>query len=125
MVYTVVRHEAFKTHLDQSLSWLHSPSVGRASLSLDIAEIFKPILGDALIFRMVRKGMIQDSWFDQHDGVCLLTQTGRRNVAEQFSVRLEETVRDRPYREWVYREALNLERHLMGVAEYAAFRRGV
>ena len=125
MVYTAVRHEAFKTHLDQSLSWLHSPSSGRASLSLDLAEPFKPVLADALIFRMARRRMVKDNWFDERDGVCLLTDVGRRHVAEQFSTRLEEPVQGRSYREWMYREALNLERQVMGVAEYAAFRRRI
>jgi CRISP-associated protein Cas1 len=125
MVYTAVRHEAFKTHLDQSLSWLHSPSSGRASLSLDLAEPFKPVLADALIFRMARRRMVKSNWFDERDGVCLLTDVGRRHVAEQFSTRLEEPVQGRTYREWMYREALNLERQVMGVAEYEAFRRRI
>ena len=122
---TIVRHEAFKTHLDQSLSWLHSPSSGRASLSLDLAEPFKPVLVDALIFRMARRQMVRENWFDEHNGICLLTETGRKHIAEHFSVRLEEPVQGRSYREWIYREALNMERHVMGVAEYTAFRRRV
>jgi len=125
MTYTIVRHEISKTHLDETLSWLHSPGSGRASVSLDLAEPFKPVLADALIFRMVRKNMIGENWFDQHDGVCLLTETGRRHVAEHFAVRLEERYRDRSYREWIYREALQIERHLMGVTEYESFKRKV
>ena len=125
MTYTVVRHEIFKTHLDQSLSWLHSPSQGRASLSLDVAELFKPVLSDALIFKMVRKKMIRSNWFNQEDGVCLLSETGRQQVASHFSIRLEEMLKGRTYREWIYREALNLERHVMGVTEYESFKRRV
>jgi CRISP-associated protein Cas1 len=125
MTYTVVRHEISKTHLDETLSWLHSPGSGRASVSLDLAEPFKPVLADGLIFRMARKKMIEENWFDQHEGVCLLTETGRRHVAEQFAVRLEETYREQSYREWIYREALQIERHIMGVAEYESFRRKV
>lgn len=125
MTYTVVRHETFKTHLDETLSWLHAPASGRASVSLDLAEPFKPILADSLIFRMVRKNMVGDNWFEQHEGVCLLTETGRRHVAEQFAARLEETYQDRTYREWIYREALGVERHIMGLAEYESFKRKV
>jgi CRISP-associated protein Cas1 len=123
MVYTVVRHEIFKTHLDETLSFLHAPGTGRSSLSLDLSEPFKPVLADTLIFSMVRKGMIHDNWFEEHDGVCLLTETGRRNVAEQFSIRLEEVSEGKSYREWIYREALNIERHILGVAEYESFKR--
>jgi len=67
--------------------------------------------------------MIKDNWFDQKDGVCLLTETGRRHVAEHFSTRLEEPFKKRAYREWIYREALNIERHIMGIAEYESFKR--
>jgi len=123
LTYAVVRHETFKTHLDETLSFLHAPGSGRASLSLDLAEPFKPMLTDMLIFRLARKKMMSDNWFEQHDGVCLLTETGRRHVTEQFSARLEEEFRERSFREWIYREAILLERHLMGVAEYESFKR--
>lgn len=125
LTYTVVRHEVFKTHLEETFSLLHSPSDGRSSLSLDLAEPFKPVLVDSLIFRMVRRKMLSDHWFDQHQGVCLLTESGRRNVSEQFAIRLEEQYQGRSFREWVYREALAIERHLLGVAEYDAFKRKV
>jgi len=125
LVYTVVRHEVFKTHLEETFGFLHAPSKGRSSLSLDLAEPFKPLLSHALIFKMVRKNMVQENWFDQKEGVCLLTETGRRQVAEQFSIRLEEVYEERSFREWMYREALNIERHLLGVAEYESFKRKV
>ncbi len=82
LTYTITRHETFKTHFEETLSFLHSPSAGRSSLSLDLSEPFKPILSHALILRMVRKNMLDDCWFDQKEGVCLLTETGQRNVAE-------------------------------------------
>lgn len=125
LTYTVVRHELFKTHLEQSFSLLHAVGMGRASLSLDLAEPFKPVLADMLIFRMVRKGMLADNWFDQKEGVCLLTETGRRHVSEQFALRLEERYQERTFREWVYREGLGIERHLLDVAEYESFKRRV
>lgn len=125
LVYTVVRHETSKTHLEETFSFLHSPGRGRASLSLDLSEAFKPVLTDMLIFRMMRRNMIDDGWFSTHDGVCLLTEAGRRNVAEQFSLRLEEEYSGRTFREWIYREALSLERHILEIAEYESFKRRV
>lgn len=125
LVYTICRHELFKTHLEETFSLLHSPGNGRSSLSLDLAEPFKPVLGDNLIFRMAGRNMLADNWLEQHDGVCLLSDTGRRHVAEQFSIRLEEKYQGRSFREWVYREALALERHLLGIAEYESFKRKV
>lgn len=125
LVYTVVRHEISKTHLEETFSVLHSPGYGRASLSLDLAEPFKPLMTDMLIFRMVQRRMLDDSWFDQQGSVCLLSEFGRRNVAEQFSLRLEEPYQGRSFRNWIYREALSLEREVLGVAEYESFKRRV
>lgn len=125
LVYTVVRHEISKTHLEETFSVLHAPGYGRASLSLDLAEPFKPVLTDMLIFRMVQRRMVDSSWFDQKDNVCLLTETGRRHVAEQFSLRLEEQYQDHTFRYWIYREALMLEREVLGVSEYESFKRRV
>lgn len=124
LVYTVVRHETFKTHLEETFSFLHSPGRGRSSLSLDLAEPFKPVLSHQLIFKLVRKNIMAENWFDQKEGVCLLTETGRRNVAEQFSIRLEEEYEGRSFREWIYQEALKIERLVLGVAEYESFKRG-
>lgn len=123
LTYTVTRHETSKTHLEETFSLLHAPGKGRASLSLDLSEPFKPVLTDMLIFRMTRRKMLSDNWFATNDGVCLLTETGRRHVSEQFAQRLEEQYAGRSFREWVYREALGLERQVLDVAEYESFKR--
>lgn len=125
MVYTVVRHEIAKTHLEETFSVLHAPGQGRASLSLDLAEPFKPVLTDLLIFKLVKKNMLNERWFEQKGEVCLLSEVGRRHIAQHFSERLESKVNGRSYREHIYREALSLEREVLGVSEYEAFRRRV
>jgi CRISPR-associated protein Cas1 len=125
MVYTVVRHEISKTHLEETFSMLHAPGYGRASLSLDLAEPFKPVLSDMLIFRLVKRRMIHKNWFNQQDSVCLLSETGRKHIAEQFSIRLEEKYQGKSFREWIYREAIAIEREVLGVAEYESFKRRI
>jgi len=125
LTYAICRHELFKTHLEETFSFLHSANAARSSLSLDLSEPFKPILVDSLIFRMTRRRMVTDAWFEEHDGVCLLTETGRRHVTEQFAVRLEEAYRGDSYRRWIYREAIAIERHILAVDEYESFKRKV
>jgi len=55
LVYTTVLSEIYKTQLNPTVSYLHEPGVSRFSLSLDIAEIFKPLISDRLIFSLLNK----------------------------------------------------------------------
>src|SRR3546814_3271770 len=73
MTYAAVRHEIAKTHLNETLSFLHAPSSARSSLSLDLAEPFKPCLTDRIIFKAIKQQMLADNWFAQKEGACLLT----------------------------------------------------
>lgn len=55
LMYNVVLAEIYKTPLNPTISYLHEPSTKRFSLCLDIAEIFKPLLVDPLIFSLINK----------------------------------------------------------------------
>lgn len=50
MLYTLVLAEIYKTHLDPRIGFLHTTNFRRFTLNLDIAEIFKPIIVDRIIF---------------------------------------------------------------------------
>ena len=49
----------YQTHLDQRISYLHEPSEGRFSLSLDMSEVFKPVIVYRTIFELVNNRKIQ------------------------------------------------------------------
>ena len=65
LVYTRVLSEIYKTQLNPTISYLHQPSERRFSLCLDIAEIFKPIIADRLIFSMLNKKQITEKDFEK------------------------------------------------------------
>ena len=121
VAYSAVRHEIAKTHLDETISVLHAPSTARSSLSLDLSEPFKPVMVDRQIFAMVRKCMLGDSWFDEHKGVCMLTEIGRRSVVERLA-----PVLDGPdgLRLCMRAEAIKLQRRILGIEDYVGFRKG-
>ena len=57
MCYSLCLDAIYHTQLNPTISFLHEPGERRYSLALDMAEIFKPILADRLIFSMFnRKG---------------------------------------------------------------------
>jgi CRISPR-associated protein Cas1 len=122
MTYSAIRHEIAKTHLDETLSVLHAPSAGRSSLSLDLSEPFKPRVVDRLIFTAVRKGMIGPDWFDEQPGVCLLTEKGRRSLVELFAGALDSQSGVASLRGQMRTEALKLQRHILDMEDYVAYR---
>lgn len=60
LFYTKVLGEIYKTQLNSTVSYLHQPSTKRFSLSLDISEIFKPLIVDRLIFSLLNKKQITE-----------------------------------------------------------------
>jgi CRISP-associated protein Cas1 len=125
LTYTAVRHEIAKTHLDETLSFLHAPSSGRSSLSLDMAEVFKPATSDRAIFSMTRKNMLKDEWFEEREGVCLLTECGRRNVVERFAATMDRAdAGSVSMRDLMRKEALKIQGHILEIKEYVPFTKG-
>jgi CRISPR-associated protein Cas1 len=119
IAYSAVRHEIAKTHLDETISVLHAPSMARSSMSLDLSEPFKPVLVDRQIFAMVRKGMLQDAWFEEKPGVCMLSEIGRKAVVERLAPVLDGVD---GIRKSMREEAIKLQRHVLGMEDYVAYR---
>lgn len=79
----------YNTHLEQSISFLHEPSSGRFSLSLDLSEVFKPIIVFKTIFELVNKKQIQiNKHFEKKLNYCLLNENGRKIFIESYEKRL-------------------------------------
>jgi len=53
--YVTVLGEIYKTHLDPRIGFLHTSNFRKFSLNLDVAEVFKPIIVDRLIFTLINK----------------------------------------------------------------------
>ncbi len=126
LAYALVRNEIAKTHLDDCISFLHSSQEARASLALDLSEIFKPAICDTLIFESVLRDQMKSEWFHQESDVCRLSQKGRAETLALWVHKTEERVQGEPsYREIIRQEALALERDLLGIKEYRPWRRKI
>lgn len=128
LVYTSVLSEIYKTQLNPLISFLHEPGERRFSLSLDIAEIFKPLLSDRLIFSLLNKKQIQDKHFSKELNKCYLTEEGRKIFLKEFDEKLKTTIQHRQLKKSVsYRHLIRLEcykiiKHLLGEKEYKPFK---
>ncbi len=127
LVYGQVINAIYQTQLDQTVSFLHEPSERRFSLALDIAEIFKPLLVDRVIFKLVNKDMIAPDNFETSLGSCLLNDKGRRIFLAEFNEKLETTIKHRDlgrnvsYGRLIYLECIKMGKHFMGMKEYKPF----
>ena len=92
LVYTTVLSEIYKTQLDPTISFLHEPGVSRFSLSLDIAEVFKPIIADRLIFSLLNRNQIQDKHFTQGLEYLHLDENGSKIILSEYDKRLKQTI---------------------------------
>lgn len=128
MCYSQCLRAIHQTQLNPAISYLHSPGERRYSLALDIAEVFKPLLVDRVIFKLLNKKILQEKHFDINLNRCLLNETGKKIFLEAFEERLQETIKHRilnrnvSYKHLVKLECYKLSKHLLGMEEYKPFK---
>lgn len=111
LLYTKTISAIYQTHLDQRISFLHEPSVGRFSLSLDMSEVFKPVIVFRTIFDLVNNHRIQvEKHFEKNVNYCILNEEGRKIFVKAFEERMESVFEhSRLKRKVTYRTALKLD----------------
>lgn len=129
LVYASTVSAIRATALDPAISFLHEPGDRRYSLALDIADVFKPLLADRVIFRVVNRGQLDSSDFESDLNSCLLTEDGRQTYSKEFEQTLETTV-DHPklnrkvsYQYLLRIEAYKLKKHVLTGELFEPFRR--
>ncbi|NLG86298.1 MAG: type I-B CRISPR-associated endonuclease Cas1 [Firmicutes bacterium] len=127
IMYTTILSEIYKTHLDPRIGYLHTTNYRRFSLNLDVAEIFKPIIVDRVIFSLVANRSIQKDDFDHDKGGLILKDSARERFVKAFDDKLKSTIKHRKlgrhvlYRRLIRLELYKIEKHLMGEEEYQPF----
>ncbi len=127
LLYTTVLSELYQTYLHPSVSFLHEPSERRFSLSLDIADIFKPIIVDRTIFKLVNNNMINKKHFSRDVGV-LLNDTGKQIFISEYQKKLETTIKHPTlnkkvsYKYLIRLEGYKLIKHILDDQPYESFR---
>jgi CRISPR-associated protein Cas1 len=128
LCYTACLSTIYHTQLNPTISFLHEPGARRYSLALDLAEIFKPILVDRLIFRMVNKRQLQPNDFRVEVGGCVMKEAARKRFVQEFDASLKETIKHRAlgrsvsYRHLLKLECYKLQKHLLGLETYRPFK---
>ncbi|MBD0402737.1 type I-B CRISPR-associated endonuclease Cas1b [Flammeovirga sp. EKP202] len=128
LCYTACLDMIYHTQLDPTISFLHEPGVRRFSLALDLAEVFKPVLVDRMIFSLVNKGVIQHKDFNAEINACLLKESGRKKVLQAWDKKLTDTIKHRSlgrnvsYKHLIKLECYKVSKHLMDIEPYIGFK---
>ncbi len=128
LTYTAVLTQIYRSQLDPTISFLHEPGYRRFSLALDLAEIFKPVLADRLLFKMLNTKQLTAKDFAQDLNCCYLKESGRKKVLQVWNDRLQTTIEHRrlkrkvSYERLIRLECYKLVKHLVNDEPYKGFK---
>jgi CRISPR-associated protein Cas1 len=126
-MYVAALSEIYRTHLDTRIGFLHTTNFRRFSLNLDVAEVFKPIFVDRLIFSLINKGQLKAEHFSEGAEGIFLTEAGRKIFIEEWEGKLRATInhpqlkRKVSHRRLIRLDLYKLEKHLLGDQPYEPY----
>lgn len=128
LIYAKVLSEIYHTQLNPTISFLHEPGVRRFSLCLDISEVFKPLIGDRLIFSLLNRRQITEASFTKKLNFLHLKKESSRLIAQELEKRLKKTIMHKElgkkvsYQYLIRLEVYKLIKHMIGEKEYEGFK---
>ena len=128
MIYAKTLSEIYHTQLNPTISYLHEPGARRFSLCLDVSEVFKPLIGDRLIFSLLNRKQITEDSFTKELNFLHLKKEASALISRELEERLKKTImhkelgRQVSYQYLIRLEAYKLIKHLIGEKEYEGFK---
>ncbi|OAG28541.1 type I-B CRISPR-associated endonuclease Cas1b [Thermodesulfatator autotrophicus] len=120
LLYVTALSEIYRTHLDPRIGYLHETNQRSFTLNLDLAEVFKPLVVDRVIFGLLNRKEIKTNDFAEEMGGIYLKEKGVRKFLTAYEKRLSETImhkglgRKVSYRRLIRLECYKLYRHFLG-----------
>ena len=128
LIYSKTLTEIYHTQLNPTISYLHEPGSRRYSLCLDLSEIFKPLIGDRLIFSLLNKNQITENSFTRELNFLHLKKEASQLIINELEKKLQATImhkdlhRKVSYQYLIRLEAYKLIKHLIEEKEYEGFK---
>lgn len=115
------------TSVDIRISFVHSALKRYENLNLDIADIFKPVIVDRVIFRVINKKMItSDEHFTKENDAVFLNAEGKRIFIKELEWKMKQAVtvdgEQYTYERLLHREIHNLEQGILDNVKYKPFK---
>jgi CRISPR-associated protein Cas1 len=125
-IYNICLAEIYKTELDPRISFLHEPTFKTVALHLDIAEIFKPYIGDNIIFTMLNNQEINSNSFIKEKGLFRFTKEAIKKIELKFINRLQDSITIDNHtitiRQLIRKEINKIKKYIVEDIEYISFK---
>lgn len=94
-MYNHIAREIYKSHLDIRISYIHTPMNRNENLNLDLAELFKPIIVDRVIFTLINKHMINETIHFEvvKESGTFLNKQGKRIFIDRIENKLAQSIK--------------------------------
>lgn len=120
ILYAIILTEIYRTRLNPFVGFIHEIGENKHSLVYDLSEIFKPIIVDKVIFRVLNLNIIDEDDFTITDEGYYLKDNPRKKFVEQIENRLSTVIHHKrlnrriSYRSLIRMECYNLINYLEG-----------
>ena len=126
VLYNYISNEIYKTSMTCKVGYLHATNKRAESLNLDIAEIFKPVIIDRVIFSIINKKMINESiHFDYGEKSVMLSAEGKRIFLTNYYKRMDTEIvykgKKMTFRQIIWKEVISVMKHIQGNGTYKPF----
>lgn len=128
VVYAKTLSEIYKTQLNPAISYLHEPSTKRFSLALDVSEIFKPLVVDRMIFKIINKKCLNEENFIKDLDFLQMKDKTVKYLLKELEETMNRTIyhrelkRNVSYKQLIRLELYKLIKHLLGDKDYQPFK---
>jgi CRISP-associated protein Cas1 len=127
LIYTKTLTEVYQTQLNPTISYLHEPGERRFSLCLDLSELFKPLIGDRLIFSLLNRNQITEKSFTKDLNYLHLNKNASKLIIGELEEKLKATIKHKDlgknvsYQYLIRLEAYKLIKHILDEKSYEPF----
>ncbi len=128
IVYGLCLNEIYHSRLYPEVGFIHEPGDGKLSLVYDIADIFKPLLTDRIIFKVINKNIISENDAFVRNGVCYIKKEAKKKYTQEFEIKMhtkfkmEGKNKKVTYKRVVREECYKLVSCLNNESEYKAYK---
>lgn len=127
VVYSVCLNEIYHTRLYPEIGFIHQPGENKMSLSYDLADIFKPLITDRAIFKVINKNIISEKDCSVRNNRCILKKAARQKFVQEIDdklmtkIQLEEKTVRYSYRRVIREECYKLLKQFNDDVPYEAY----